>query len=302
MSDESLIDVSVILVGRDASHFVEGCLKSLEAAVWNDFSHEVIYVDNASKDNTLAMIRDGFPEVKVIANDSNAGFCRAANQGAGISNGRYLLFLNDDTLVVDDAIPLLIKASDSMPDAGTIGSRLLYPDGSEQWSGRKFPSPLNAIFGRRSILSRFFPGAKPVSDYLYKDQLAQHEPFVVDWVSAAAQIVRRDTFVEIGGYAEDYYYWHEAIFCDRIRRAGKQVYLHPLSKIIHFEGKGSGSRPYSVRKWHIVNFHKGAYRCYCEHYNLGRLSLTRWLAACALSTRAAALMAANRITTLGEKT
>ena len=114
---------------------------------------------------------------------------------------------------------------------------------------------LNAIFGRRSYLSKFFPNIKPLADYLYKDEVSRGEPFIADWVSAAAVMVRKDCFYEVGGFAEDYYYWHEAVFCDRIRSNGHEIILHPQSKIVHYEGKGSGKRTYSVMKFHIKDFH-----------------------------------------------
>ena len=101
----------------------------------------------------------------------------------------------------------------------------------------------------------------------------------------------------VGGFAEDYYYWHEAVICDRVRRKGKHVYLHPRSIIIHHEGKGSGTRPYAARKWHILDFHRAAYRCYCEHYGLKWFSLRRWFAALALTIRAASLLAGTWVVT-----
>jgi N-acetylglucosaminyl-diphospho-decaprenol L-rhamnosyltransferase len=292
------IDVAVVVVGRNASAFVKGCFGSLARAEWRDYTYETIYVDNASEDDTLAMLGREFPDVRVIANDTNVGFCPAANQGAALSNARHFFFLNDDTLVLGDAVPRLVDFLDRCPEAGTVGSRLLYPDLTEQWSGRRFPSPINAIFGRRSVLSRLLPNARPLVAYLYKDKLEGGLPFEVDWISAAAQMVRADTFRRVGGFATDYYYWHEAILCDRIRKIGRSVYLHPESKIIHYEGQGTGARPYHLRKWHIINFHLGAYRCYCEHYDLGRLNPLRWFAAGALASRALSLLLVNKLTAL----
>src|SRR5262249_46498848 len=96
-------------------------------------------------------------------------------------------------------------------------------------------------------------------------------------------------------FAEDYYYWHEAVFCDRVRRAGKRVFLDPRSRIVHFEGNGSGARPYVIKRWHIIDFHRGAYRCYCEHYAYSMLSPARWLTGSALALRASALLLAARL-------
>lgn len=289
-------DVAVILVGLNANAFVKQCIETVEKADWSRHTCEIVYVDNGSKDGSVEMVRSCFPGVRVIANDSNLGYCKAANQGARIADARHFYFLNDDTIVYPDALPVVIDFLDSHPGIGVVGSRLLNLDLTDQWSGRRFPSVWNGILGRRSWLSKLFPDARALTDYLYRDEVAAGVPFEADWVSAAALLVDRDTFARVGMFAEDYYYWHEAVFCDRVRRAGRKVYLHPGSKIIHYEGKGSGARPYPVQRWHILDFHRGAYRCAVEHYNLGRYNPARWLAAAALATRAMVLLAVVRFT------
>jgi len=295
MRDSSEVDISVVLVGLNACGFIEKCCESLFEADWHEYGYEIIYVDNGSSDNTLEMLEKQFPDVITIANEENLGFCVAANQGGRAARGRYTFFLNDDTIVLDDAIAILADTLEENPDIGIVGSRLLYPDMSEQWSGRKFPTLLNGIFGRRSILHRYFPNASPVVKYLYKKELSGTEPFEVDWVSAAAMMVRKPEFFQIGGFAEDYYYWHEPIICDRMKAIDKTTTLHPGSKIIHYEGHGSGLRPYKVKRFHIINFHTGAYRCYCEHYQFSRFSPRRWLVATLLTARALILLMQNRI-------
>jgi N-acetylglucosaminyl-diphospho-decaprenol L-rhamnosyltransferase len=288
-------DVSIVIVGLNAREYVRQSLASLAAAEWRGYSWEVVYVDNGSKDGTPAMVAEQFPEVVVVANRSNLGFCKAANQGARRANGRHFYFLNDDTIVKDDAISLLIEYADAHPEVGTVGSRLVYPDGTEQFSGRRFPALVNGVWGRRSLLTRLFPDAPWVKKYLCADQLNGSEPFAVDWVSAAGQIVRREVFERVGGFAEDYYYWHEAVFCDRISAAGNQVLLHPRSTVVHFEGKGSGPRPFKTQRFHIVDFHWGAFRCYCEHYRLRWWHPLRGVAATALATRAGCLLAVSAV-------
>ncbi len=284
-----LLDVAVVLVGLNAREYIRGCLNSLVAAEWRERTYEIIYVDNGSSDGTLDMLKE-FPFVKVIINAKNLGFCRAANQGAEIANAKYLFFLNDDTIILEDAVARLVDFMETDPSVGIVGSRLFYSDMTEQWSGRRFPSLANAVLGRCTFLTRLFPNAPPVVKYLCKNELSGDKPFQVDWVSAAAMMIRRTSFDAIRGFAEDYYYWHEPVFCDRLSRLGQKTYLHPLSKIIHFEGKGSGPRPFPVRKFHILNFHEGAYRCYCEHYGLSRWHPGRWFACTALKTRAFLLL------------
>jgi len=292
------LDVAIIVVGLNASRYVRECFDSVRVATWHNYTYEVIYVDNGSKDDTLTMLQTNFPNVKVIANQTNLGFCKAANQGAEIANSRHLFFLNDDTLILNDAVAALIAHADLHQDVGALGGRLLNTDGTEQYSGRRFPSPWNAVLGRRSVLTKLFPGAPVVRDYLYKESLAGGEAFDADWVSAAAVLFPQEVFRRIGGFAEDYYYWHEVIFCDRVRKLTKRVELLPGARIIHHEGKGSGARPFKSQRSHIINFHKGGYACYCEHCGLAPLNPLRLLVATMLFTRACILIAAASMRTV----
>jgi GT2 family glycosyltransferase len=294
-SSKNSYDIAVIVVGLNAREYVRGCFASLLEAKWSGRTYEIIYVDNGSTDGSVDMVRSHFPAAKILVNDRNLGFCRAANQGAAIADSRYYFFLNDDTIVLDDAIPLLVEALENMPSAGVIGSRLLNPDRTDQWSGRRFPSVWNSVLGRRSVLSRFFPNAKPVAYYLCKDQLKQSKPFEVDWVSAAAMMMKRETFERLGGFFEDYYYFHELLICKRATDSGQKVVLHPESRIIHYEGVGSGTRTYAIKKRHLINFHIGAYRWYCQHYKLNLLHPRRWICAAAMSARAGALITVARL-------
>ena len=294
--DTTPVDISVVLVGLNACRYILECIASLRAARWPGCSYEVIYVDNGSHDDSVARVREAYPEVPLIANPDNRGYCPAANQGARIARGGHLFFLNDDTIVLDDAVARASRTLAAHAEAGVVGSRLLNLDRSDQWSGRRFPGVWSAILGRRSWLAGLIPNAAPVADYLCKQEVARGEPFVADWVSAAALMVSARDFWAVKGFAEDYYYWHEAVFCDRMRAAGREVLLDPQSMIVHYEGKGSGRRTYRTLRWHILDFHRGAFRCFCEHYGLSRLHPLRWLVATGLTTRAALLLAGNWFT------
>ena len=284
-------DVSAIIVSLNSKSFTRGCLRSISSAALRDVSLQIVVVDNGSTDGTQEMLRTEWPEVTLIENKKNIGFCAAGNQGAREAKGRYLLFLNDDILILDDAIPRLVEFMDSHPRAGMIGSRLLNADGTDQLSsGRTFPTPMNALFGRKSWLTRVFPWAPWARAYLLSDRLDSASPYRVDWLSAAAMMVRREVFDAVGGLVESFYYFHELVFCDRVQRAGHEIFLDPKSKILHYEGAGSGVRSRRIRRKHILAFHWAAYRWYCLHKRMGAYNPIRIVVAMVLCSRAAALV------------
>jgi N-acetylglucosaminyl-diphospho-decaprenol L-rhamnosyltransferase len=284
-------DVSAIIISLNSKRFLKDCLDTLERGPWRNVTHETLVVDNGSTDGSLELLAELYPDVPVLALGKNLGFCPAGNLAARQATGRYLLFLNDDILIQEDAIAKLVEWMDAHPDAGVIGSRLLNLDGTDQFSsGRTFPNPMNALFGRKSVLTRLFPNAPSARRYLLSDRVNAAEPYQVDWISAAAMMVSREAFEKSGGLAEDFYYFHEMVICSRCQKAGYTVWLHPQSKIIHYEGAGSGVRTRRVRRKHIESFHRAAYHWYCLHHGIARFSPLHCLVAAVLVARAASLV------------
>lgn len=290
------VDVSAIVISLNSRRFLADCLDTFLRGPWRNVTHEIIVADNGSTDGTLELLAERYPQARVTAFGRNLGFCPAGNRAAREAAGRYLLFLNDDILIRDDAIAQLVEWMDLHPEAGAIGSRLLNLDGTDQFSsGRTFPSPMNALFGRKSALTRLFPKARWAKRYLLSDRIDSAEPYEVDWISAAAMMVRREAFEKAGGLAEDFYYFHEMVICSRLQKAGYTVWLHPRSIIVHYEGAGSGVRTRRVRRKHITGFHRAAWRWYCLHHGLGRFHPLCYAAAAVLAARAAALIAADAL-------
>src|SRR4051812_21612422 len=106
-------DVSLIVISLNSRAFLRECLASVSAATWRGVSYEVVVVDNGSTDGTTEMLRREHPEVRLVANASNVGYCKAGNQGAAVAAGRHLLFLNDDILILDDAIAAIVEFADA---------------------------------------------------------------------------------------------------------------------------------------------------------------------------------------------
>ena len=128
-----MIDVSIIVVAWNVRDFLCNCLRSTyEQTIGINF--EVIYVDNASTDGSVEMVNQKFPQVKIIKNNENKGFIAANNQGIEIARGRYILLLNSDTVVLDNAIAKTVKFADKHPEAAAVGCKVLNPDRTLQRS------------------------------------------------------------------------------------------------------------------------------------------------------------------------
>lgn len=288
MSDPAGPVMSVVLAARNNWHYVRECLLSLPEGGVSDY--EVIVVDNASTDGTVKGIRERFPSVRIIQNATNAGHCRAMNQGIEASRGKYVLVLDGDTVLVSGAALRLVRFLEARPDVAIVAPRMLNEDGSVQETARSFPTVMNGLWGRQSLLTAWFPNHPMSKKYLRRDALTATEPFEVDWVSAAAMLFRRALPERIGYWDEAIRgYWVDADWCKTAHQAGT-VYCDPGSKVIHFEQNRKGIKKTTPR---ILLFHEGAYRFYTKHYTVGALDPRAWFAAAALGARALLLIVAD---------
>ena len=200
---------------------------------------EVIVVDNASSDGSAEMVRSEFPLVKLVENARNEGFTRGNNQALALAHGRYVLFLNPDTEVADDALRVMARYLDSHPEVGAVGPQLRYPNRLIQPSRRRFPTAatlflestlLQQWFPRHAILSRFYMADTP-------DDVEQE----VDWLVGAALMVRREAIEKVGGFDERFFMYSEELdWCRRAKSAGWKIVYLPQAMIIHHEGRSSG--------------------------------------------------------------
>jgi exopolysaccharide biosynthesis polyprenyl glycosylphosphotransferase len=184
------------------------------------------------------MVRDHFPAVQIVANPTNVGYARGANQGMQRARGRFLLLLNADTTIQPGAIDALLEYMRQHPSTGIAGPRLVYPDGRLQYSCRTFYS-LKTILMRRTFLRFICPNSKTVRHHLMSDW--DHlQPRKVDWLVGAALLIRGRAMADVGLMDERYrLYFEDVDWCQRMHDAGWDVSYVPQSEIIHIYRQGS---------------------------------------------------------------
>jgi GT2 family glycosyltransferase len=255
------MDLSIIIVNFNAAQVLVPCLQSIErflAAV----RHEVCVVDNASSDQSVALVRQSCPHVTLVAHRRNRGFAAGINSGLRNTSGKYVMWLNPDSEILNEGASELIQYLSDQPQIGIVGPQILNGDQSVQLSCRSFPSYSTALFNRYSWLTRLRPRNRFTQRYLQNgwDHASARR---VDWVSGACLVHRRAVAERLGGLDESYFLYAEDVdFCRRAHQAGWQVHYHPAMRVLHHIGGSSRHVP----RRSIVERHRSMWRYYCKHY------------------------------------
>ncbi len=250
--------------------------------------YEIIVLDNASQDGSVQMLEKEFPEVRLLVSEQNLGFSRGHNLIAKGAQGKYLFLLNPDTIVLPGALDLLVDYAENHPEVGIIGPKILNPDGSLQYSCRRFPNPTAALF-RNTPLGKMFPNNPYTRDYLMTDWDHNSER-EVDWVSGAALFIRRDLYEQLGGLDEQFFmYCEDTDLCYRAWQLGWKVVYYPEPKVIHAIGRSTDL----IANRMIRTFHISMYRFYKKHYARKTPIFLRPLVPVGLALRASLFLMKN---------
>ncbi len=249
--------LSIVIVSWNTKDLLEACLRSVYAFPL-DRPFEVWVVDNFSKDDTVAMVRDQFPQVELIASEENLGFAGGNNRAIPHCQGEYVLLLNPDTEVKPDALNELVAFMDAHPEAGAAGSRLLNADGTLQPSCHPRPT-LSREFWRMFYLDLFISYG---SYNMSKWKLDQ--PREVDVLMGASLLLRKSVLDEVGLLDEGYFMYSEEVdLCYRLQKAGWRLFWVPQSQVVHYWGQSAKQ----VLAEMFLQLYRGKLRFFRKHYS-----------------------------------
>jgi N-acetylglucosaminyl-diphospho-decaprenol L-rhamnosyltransferase len=226
------VGVTVSIVSHGNRELVLACLDSLLPELQGSRTVEIAVLDNASEDGSAEAIRSKFPNVRLLASRTRAGFGANHNTLARITTGKYLFLLNDDTIVRPGTVAALADFLESNPSVGVAAPRIYTAQGDPHTFVLSFPTLLQAA--RRGI----WPWAR-------LKRWEGREPKRVDWVNGCAMMVSRRAFEEANGFDEAFFmYAEEKDLCARLGRLGCQTYLGPGAAIVHIRAQSTGRVPH----------------------------------------------------------
>ena len=269
-----MLDLSIVIVSWNVKDLLRQCLRSVISSqnsvvrqsrdLTTDYwllTTEIIVVDNGSTDGSAAMVREEFPQVRLMANEANVGFTKANNQALAQCRGRTLLLLNPDTEVRPGALEAMVAYMDEHPEVGALGPQLLNPDGSVQSSRRRFPT-LTTAFLESTVLQLWFPDNAVLRRYYVLDR-PDDEVQEVDWVVGAAILIRREAWDQVGPLDEGFFMYSEELdWCRRARERGWRVVYLPAAQVVHYGAQSSEQ----VKPLQHIHFQRSKVRYFRKHH------------------------------------
>jgi GT2 family glycosyltransferase len=287
------LELSITICSWNTLEDTRACLLSLQEAR-AEAEFEVIVIDNNSEDGSPAMIEREFPWVRLQALQHNLGFTGGQNLALSMRKAPCALLLNSDTVVHPGALRTLLDYAAQEPELGLLGPKLLNPDGSLQYSCRRFPHPMAALF-RNTPIGKLFPNNKFTRDYLMQDW-SHEKALEVDWLSGAALLATEEMLRRVGVLDPEYYMYMEDVdYGWRAHKAGLKVVYLPSAVITHAIGRSTDKAPNRM----IGRFHKSMLMFYRKNMLPGVFAPLRPLAllgaATAIGLRAGMFISKNKI-------
>lgn len=238
--------VSIILVNYNGAEILPECLYSLEKYI-NKNNCEIIVVDNNSQDNSIDIIENQFPNIKLMKLPKNVGFGAGNNVGAKIATGEFLFLLNTDTILIENTPQLLSNYLHQNEDVGVVSSRITFQDGSYQLSCGNLPNIMIEFIDKiRYSLDKKWHS---IFSTLYDKQYSSVQE--VGWVTGACLMIRRDIFEKLGGFDESFFmYFEDKDLCKRVHDTGFKVIYYPKTSLIHLLAGSSQSMKKSVNSYY----------------------------------------------------
>lgn len=229
------MDLSIIIVNWNTKKLLEESVSSIFKYT-KDITFEVIVFDNGSTDGSVEMIKEKYPQVKLIESPENKGFVVGNLEGYKIASGDYVLMLNSDAYLVSDELKKMVDAMRADTRIGILGPRLEYADGSLQKSVRRFPTFISQMLILFKV-HNLFPNFGPIGDY-YMSNFDYSQSAEVDQVMGAALLTRKDIIEKIGFLDETFWAWFEEVdFCKRVKDAGYINMYFADARIRHHKGQ-----------------------------------------------------------------
>ncbi len=263
--------LSIIIVNYKTPEVLIQCINSINKSTLN-MSFEICVVDNHSNDNSVGLLRGSFPRVNVIENEKNIGYGAANNLGIHATTGSYLLLINPDTILPQDAIEKLVIYLDLHPEVGAVGPKIIREDGRfDKACRRSFPTP-GVAFYRLFGINKIFPNTRKYNRYNYEYESVDAE-IEVDSLMGACILVRREVLDEVGLFDEQYFLYGEDIdLCYRIKQSGWGIRYYPTVTVIHL--KGESSRKNLSRS--IFEFYRSMFLFHKKYFDSGTFFIVNW--------------------------
>lgn len=259
------MDISIIIVNYKSKGHTLNCLRSIEKADFEyggrKLSHEIIVVDNDSRDFIGDILKWQHPSVIFMQNNANLGMGAGNNRGIGRARGEFAVIMNPDTIVFKDTFAKLHEFMSGHKRAGIAAPQLLYPNRTVQVSRHRWQSLMTPLY-RRTFLGNSRFAKKDLDRFLMTD-IGDNEATKADWIQGSFLFCRKSALKEVGGFDERFFmYMEDTDLCRKMWARGWEVFYYPPAKIIHNHARASAAIPWYAfflskhAKWHVVSWMK----------------------------------------------